>query len=60
MVLTKAERAMIGRKATKRLVSKIGKLKRKESENLTLMEAYNTLVVQWYEMLDRLNAKENA
>ena len=51
---------MIGRKATKRLVSKIGKLKRKESENLTLMEAYNTLVVQWYEMLDRLNAKENA
>jgi len=57
--LTKAERAMIGRRATKRIVSKIGKLKRKEKENLTLMEAYNTLVAQRYEMLDRLNAKEN-
>ena len=55
MELTKAERRIIGRKATKRIVSKIGKLKKKEAQCLTLQEAYSMMIDQWYSMLDKLN-----
>ena len=55
MELTKAERRIIGRKATKRIVSKITALNRKTEGQPTLLEAYNQMVEQWYAMLDKLN-----
>ena len=55
MVLTVAERRMIGRRATKRIVSKISALKKKTEGQPTLLEAYNLLVDQWYGMIDRMN-----
>ena len=55
MELTKAERRIIGRKATKRIVSKISALKKKTEGQPTLLEAYNQLVEQWYVMIDNLN-----
>jgi len=53
--LTKAERRIIGRKATKRIVSKISALNRKTEGQPTLLEAYSLLVDQWYGMIDRMN-----
>lgn len=55
MELTVAERRIIGRKATKRIVSKITAMKRKAEGQPTLLEAYNLLVEQWYAMIDNLN-----
>lgn len=55
MELTRAERHIIGRKATKRIVSKITAMKRKAEGQPTLLEAYNQLVEQWYAMIDNLN-----
>ena len=55
MELTVAERRIIGRKATKRIVSKISALKKKTEGQPTLLEAYNQLVEQWYVMIDNLN-----
>lgn len=55
MELTKAERRIIGRRATKRIVSKITALNRKTEGQPTLLEAYNLLVDQWYGMIDRMN-----
>ncbi len=55
MELTKAERRMIGRRATKRIVSKISAMKKKTEGQPTLLEAYNQLVEQWYVMIDNLN-----
>ena len=55
MELTKAERRIIGRRATKRIVSKITALNRKTEGQPTLLEAYSLLVDQWYGMIDRMN-----
>ena len=55
MELTKAERRIIGRKATKRIVSKISAMKKKTEGQPTLLEAYSLLVDQWYGMIDRMN-----